>query len=237
MQRPGSLDRGGGRNPLAQRRMLSGSSTSASSQEGVAATHCNRYDLADAVSDSIFEAAGGEAVLGGLSAEDRITHLVTRHNWHPMVALKVSEGFGTAGHSPSSPALRNPQPTSPCRCRRPPAACAPASSCASSRSFATFARASIATGLREKGAASRHPQTPLPLRADQARVALRAVWEEGASPGASSLLALYGDAVRSMMDTRAWACVYAYAHTRCVHARTTSVIFVGACELVCRCEC
>ena len=111
MQRPGSLDRGGGRNPLAQRRMLSGSSTSASSQEGVAATHCNRYDLADAVSDSIFEAAGGEAVLGGLSAEDRITHLVTRHNWHPMVALKVSEGFGTAGHSPSSPALRNPQPT------------------------------------------------------------------------------------------------------------------------------
>ena len=31
---------------------------------------------------------------------------------------------------------------------------------------------------------------------DEAQASLRAVWEEGASPAASSLLALYGDAVR-----------------------------------------
>jgi len=139
-QRHGS---GGGRNALAslsgmQRRTLSGSNAATESEGGgekgagngadsAAATHCNRFDLAEAVSDSIFEAAGGEALLGSLNAKDRITHLVTQHNWHPMVALKVSESFGTA---------------------------------------------------------------------EQARVALRGVWEEGASPGASSLLALYDDALR-----------------------------------------
>ena len=142
-QRHGSVESGGGRNAQAslsgmQRRTLSGSNAATESEGGgekgagngadsAAATHCNRFDLAEAVSDSIFEAAGGEALLGSLNAKDRITHLVTQHNWHPMVALKVSESFGTA---------------------------------------------------------------------EQARVALRGVWEEGASPGASSLLALYDDALR-----------------------------------------
>jgi len=83
--------------------------------------------LPDAVSDSIFEAAGGEAVLGGLSPSERAAYLVDRHNWHPAVAVKVSERFSSA---------------------------------------------------------------------EQARIALREVWEEGASPAAGSLLELYDDAVR-----------------------------------------
>ena len=82
--------------------------------------------LPEAVSDSIFEAAGGEAALGTLSPSECAAYLVERHNWHPAVAFKVSGNFGTA---------------------------------------------------------------------EQARAALRSVWDEGASPASGSLLELYDDSV------------------------------------------
>ena len=89
-----------------QRRMLSESVQKAEiADNGVAgndvsAPHCNRWDICEAVSKSIFEGAGGESQLGPLTPGERVTHLVTKHNWHPLVALKVSERFGTAGASP-----------------------------------------------------------------------------------------------------------------------------------------
>ena len=91
-----------------------------------AAAHV-QWELCEAVSDSVFEAAGGEAALGGMSEDERARHLVEEHAWHPLVAHQVAGQFGDRA---------------------------------------------------------------------QARAALQAVWSEGASPGAASVLAMYEDAVR-----------------------------------------
>ena len=60
----------------------------------------DQWQLSEAVSDSIFEAAGGQAVLGSMAASERARYLVEHHNWHPLVAHKVSDQFGSIGLLP-----------------------------------------------------------------------------------------------------------------------------------------
>jgi hypothetical protein len=117
----GGVGGGGSGPPVAPRKIEAAHVAEARESAG------GRWDIAQAVADSIFLAAGGTEVLASLSGSERAAHLVHNHNWHPHVAHKVGHSFAS-----------------------------------------------------EVGA----------------RQALLAVWEEGASAGADSVLALYDDAVR-----------------------------------------